>query len=115
MSEENRRIKQGDRSIYVEQGNVLVNYGSKQIRKNLGIPLFKKIKIFIASPSDVSKEREIAAEVIRLWNARNSDDRKIVLEPVFWESYSAPDSGDRVQGVLNKLIVDQCHCAIGIF
>ena len=40
MSEETRRIKQGDRSIYVEHGNVIVNYGTKQVRKYLGMPPF---------------------------------------------------------------------------
>ena len=76
---------------------------------------YKKIKILIASPSDVSKEREIAEKVIGDWNIVNSDERKLALEAVLWESHSAPESGDRVQGILNKQIVDQCDAAIGIF
>ena len=76
---------------------------------------YKKIKILIASPSDVSKEREIAERVIGDWNIVNSDERKLTLEAVLWESHSAPESGDRIQGILNKQIVDQCDAAIGIF
>ncbi len=76
---------------------------------------YKKIKILIASPSDVDKEREIAEKVIEEWNIRNSDDRKLVLEAVLWESHSAPETGGRTQGVLNKQIVDVCDAAIGIF
>ncbi len=76
---------------------------------------YKKIKILIASPSDVSKEREIAEKVIGDWNIVNSDERKLTLEAVLWESHSAPESGDRIQGILNKQIVDACDAAIGIF
>lgn len=76
---------------------------------------YKKIKILIASPSDVDEERKIAEKVIGDWNIVNSDERKLTLEAVLWESHSAPESGDRIQGILNKQIVDQCDAAIGIF
>lgn len=76
---------------------------------------YRKVKILIASTSDVQKERDYAVEVIRYWNAQNSDEQKLVLEAVLWESHSAPEAGDRVQGILNKQIVDQCDGAIGIF
>jgi len=76
---------------------------------------YRKIRILIASPSDVSKEREIAEEVIGHWNIVNGDERKLTLEAVLWESHSAPESGDRIQGILNKQIVDACDAAIGIF
>ena len=76
---------------------------------------YKKIEILIASPSDVAKEREIAEKVIGLWNTRNSDDRKLILEAVLWELHSAPESGERTQGILNKQIVDTCDAVIGIF
>ncbi len=76
---------------------------------------YRKIKILIASPADVDKEREIAEKVIKDWNIVNSDERKLTIEPVLWESHSAPESGDRIQGILNKQIVDGCDAAIGIF
>ena len=76
---------------------------------------YRKIKILIASPGDVDKERNIADEVIKDWNTCHSDENRLMLEAVLWESHGAPEMGDRVQGILNKQIVDQCHAAIGIF
>ncbi|NEX13775.1 MAG: hypothetical protein C1941_03625 [Prosthecochloris sp.] len=43
---------------------------------------------------------EIAEKVIDEWKIRNSDERKQVLEAVLWESHSAPESGEWVQGIL---------------
>lgn len=76
---------------------------------------YKEVKILIASPSDVEKERDIAEKVIGNWNIVNSDERKLTIEPVLWESHSAAESGDRTQGIINKQIVDTCDVAIGIF
>jgi len=73
------------------------------------------IKVLVVAPSDVAAERKIAEEVIRDWNTCNADERHVWLEAVLWESHSAPDFGYRVQGILNKQIVDRCDCAIGIF
>ncbi|MFZ4524311.1 MAG: SUMF1/EgtB/PvdO family nonheme iron enzyme [Chlorobium sp.] len=70
-------------------------------------------KVLVASPSDVAVEREMAEDVIKKWNARPQ--RPLMLEAVLWESYAAPETGGRVQGILNKQIVDECDFAIGIF
>ncbi len=77
--------------------------------------LYKKIKVLVASPSDVAAERKITEEVIRDWNTVHADEHWLMLEAVLWESHSAPDFGQRVQGILNKQIVDECDFAIGIF
>lgn len=76
---------------------------------------FRHVKILVASPSDVAEERDLAVAVINEWNIRNKDIHKLDLEAVLWESHSAPESGDRVQGILNRQIVDQCDFAIAIF
>ena len=73
------------------------------------------VKILVASPGDVDRERQIVEEVIAEWNIRNGDERKMVLEAVLWEKHAAPDSGDRTQGIINRQIVDTCDFAIGIF
>ncbi|NTV66509.1 MAG: SUMF1/EgtB/PvdO family nonheme iron enzyme [Chlorobaculum sp.] len=73
------------------------------------------IKILIASPSDVAEERKIAEEVINEWNIRNRVERGFSLDAVLWETHGAPESGERVQGILNRQFVDSCHCAIAIF
>jgi len=72
-------------------------------------------KIFIASPGDVNKERDIAEEVIKQWNIAHGEREQLCLDAIRWESHGAPELGDRVQGILNKQLVDQCHAAIGIF
>ena len=71
------------------------------------------VKVLVASPSDVAEERQMAEDVIKKWNARPQ--RPLMLEAVLWESYAAPETGGRVQGILNKQIVDECDFAIGIF
>jgi len=42
----------------------------------------KIVRVFVASPSDVSDERTQGCEVIRLWNAANSYSKLIIIEPV---------------------------------
>lgn len=76
--------------------------------------LARIVKVLVASPSDVATERKMAEEVIRTWHIRHPTSG-IMLEPVLWESHGAPESGERVQGIVNKQIVDACDCAIGIF
>ena len=73
------------------------------------------IRGLIASPSDVEEERQAAQEVIAAWNARNSWDRGITIEPVMWESHSVPLNSDRPQGLLNSQLVGKCDFVIGIF
>jgi len=72
-------------------------------------------RIFIASPSDVSEEREVIARVIREWNDLHSFERKVVLLPLRWETHSAPQLGKRPQELINSEIVDQADMAVGVF
>ncbi|QWF15115.1 DUF4062 domain-containing protein [Lysobacter capsici] len=72
-------------------------------------------RILIASPSDVSEERELAVRAIQEWNDLNAAERQIVLLPLRWETHSAPEYGKRPQEVINKQIVDRCDLLIGIF
>jgi len=72
------------------------------------------IKVLIASPSDVEQERKIAESVVHDWHKRNKREG-IMLVPVLWELDAAPEMGDRPQGIINRQIVDECECAIGIF
>jgi hypothetical protein len=73
------------------------------------------INILIASPSDVSEERNTATEVIHEWNASHYEATGIMLYPVKWETHSFPASGDRPQEIINKQIVDRGDVLIGIF
>ena len=75
----------------------------------------RRVKILVASPGDVLKERKIVEQVIKKWNILHSEERKLVLDAMLWESRTAPESGERTQGIINRQIVDQCDFAIGIF
>ncbi len=71
--------------------------------------------VLIASPSDVSQERDIVANALFAWNAANFSTTGILLNPVRWETHSYPESGDRPQSIVNKQIVDEGDLLIGIF
>lgn len=72
-------------------------------------------KIFIASPSDVSRERSIVRTVLNRWNEINSERYRIVLFPVGWETHSSPELGDHPQAIINKRILRECDLLIGVF
>lgn len=73
------------------------------------------VNVMIASPSDVSQERRIVRDVVAEWNAVHTEDRKVVLMPVGWESHSSPEMGERPQEVINKQILQQCDLLIAVF
>ncbi len=72
-------------------------------------------RILIASPSDVTDERDIAVKTIQEWNDLNSAERQIVLLPLRWETHSAPEYGRRPQEVINRQVVDHSDLLVGIF
>jgi hypothetical protein len=75
----------------------------------------KILNVLIASPSDVSAERDVVVSAINEWNASHHVRTGIMLHPVRWETHSYPATGQHLQNVLNKQIVDSGHLLIGIF
>ena len=73
------------------------------------------LNVLIASPSDVSAERDTVEKVIHEWNTNHRKSTGIMLEPVRWETHSYPAMGERPQGILNKQIVKDADLLIGIF
>ena len=73
------------------------------------------IKELITSPSNVHTEQKISENVITKWNTRHKGKHGFWLEAVGWKMHIAPEAGERLQGCVNELIVDECHCAIAIF
>lgn len=69
----------------------------------------------IASPGDVSDEREVIREVIHDWNDVNSDAAKTILSPVGWETHSSPELGQRPQELINSRILKNCDLLVGVF
>lgn len=72
-------------------------------------------RVLIASPSDVSEERETAVKIVQEWNDLNSPVRQVVVLPLRWETHSVPEYGRRPQEVINRQIVDHADLLIGIF
>ncbi len=63
-------------------------------------------RVLIASPSDVTDEREIAVRTIQEWNDLNAAERQVVILPIRWETHSAPEYGKRPLEIINQQIVD---------
>jgi hypothetical protein len=77
--------------------------------------LTTQYRIFIASPSDTTDERDKIQSVIYDWNSVNSMNYKMTLQPVRWESDAIPDIGDGPQEVLNKQLLPKCDMLVGVF
>lgn len=75
----------------------------------------KIYKVFIASPDDVKKEREVVRSVLMKWNAINAEAKHIVLLPVGWDTHAAPEMGRTAQEYINEEVLDKCDILIGIF
>ncbi|WP_454884768.1 hypothetical protein [Sphingomonas oryzagri] len=73
------------------------------------------LNIMIASPSDVSEQRDDIRSVINDWNFSNSYQKNLILMPVGWETHSAPDLGGRAQEIINARLGDGCDLLVGVF
>lgn len=63
-----------------------------------------KLKIFIASPSDLKEERDIVSSVVEELRRTLGALLEIELESLRWENHAWPDVGNDAQDVINKQI-----------
>lgn len=63
-----------------------------------------KLKLFLASPGDVKKERDVLTKVAGELNSTVAANKNLVLEVVRWETHTHPDLGDDPQAVVNRQI-----------
>ena len=75
---------------------------------------FTNLKVFVASPSDVSEERKLLEQVVIELNKLIGTRLKYRLELIKWESDTYPGLGDDAQDVINKQIGDDYDVFIGI-
>jgi hypothetical protein len=73
------------------------------------------IEVMIASPGDVTTEREIVRGLLSEWNHIHSRAQKAVLLPSGWDTHSAPDLGGRAQQMINDRILAHADLLVGIF
>lgn len=73
------------------------------------------IPIMIASPGDVTEERDVIRSVIHDWNDVNAQRSRVMLAAVGWDSHSSPELGARPQDLINKRILEDCDLLLGVF
>jgi hypothetical protein len=73
------------------------------------------VRIMIASPSDVSNEREIVRKALAEWNDINTLDRELVLHAVGWETHASPEMLGRPQAIISKQILEDCDLLVAVF
>ncbi len=66
--------------------------------------IFQNVRVFIASPGDVAKEREYLRVVADKINQSIAHEWGFHLEIVGWETNVIPDMGERPQSIINKQI-----------
>lgn len=72
-------------------------------------------RVLIASPSDLSEERQAATEAVNDWNAQHAVAESVVLLPVRWETHATPQSRVRPQEAINRQLVRGCDFLLGLF
>jgi hypothetical protein len=72
-------------------------------------------RVLIASPSDLSEERNIATDAVNQWNNMHAAHEGAVLLPVKWETHAMPQSGTRPQQAINDQLVSNSDILIGMF
>ena len=79
----------------------------------------KDIKVFIACPNDVAKERDVVRMTISNWNALNSEEYGIVYLPIAWDTHAVPEMSktpqDYIQDYINEDILDHCDILVALF
>jgi len=62
-----------------------------------------RLRVFVASPSDVAEERQRVSRAIAELNRGIADEKGVYLEEVKWETHVAPDMGRPQQVILDQI------------
>ena len=65
---------------------------------------FTKIRVFVASPADVSAERDALTGVVEELNRTLGETEGVVIDLIRWETHARPGLGEDAQDVINKQI-----------
>jgi len=72
----------------------------------------EKLLVFLASPSDVPKERRIVEEIIAELNHTVASEKNVVLQVVRWENDAFPGYGKDAQSLINAQIAEMGKYAL---
>jgi uncharacterized protein DUF4062 len=72
------------------------------------------VRVFVASPSDVDKERDILEAVIKELNSSWSRSLGVTFELIRWETNTYPAVGADPQSIVNDQIGDDYDVFVGI-
>lgn len=75
----------------------------------------KVLEVFIASPSDVTIERNLTEKIVQEWNAIHSKNNGTILLPMRWEKNVYSDFSSTPQNIINKQILENADVLIAIF
>jgi uncharacterized protein (DUF1330 family) len=75
----------------------------------------KVLPVMIASPGDVTEERDVIRVVLHDWNDVNAQASSVMLAAVGWDTHSSPELGARPQDLINERILKDCDLLIGVF
>lgn len=73
------------------------------------------LRIFIASPMDVRRDRTTVKDSILHWNVVHADRRGIVFLPIGWETHGVPDTRQSAQDLIDKKLLTPCDVLVGLF
>ena len=72
----------------------------------------QRVNVVVASPGDVSEEREAVLKVFVRWNQAKS---AVMLHPVMWESAGVPTMGDHPQHILDQQLLEGSDLLVAVF
>lgn len=72
-------------------------------------------RVLIASPSDLTEERQAVTDAINEWNEEHAAAEGVVLLPMRWETHARPTTGVRPQQAINEQLVTPSDILIGLF
>lgn len=73
------------------------------------------VRGLIASPAGTEKWRRVVREAFAKWNASHSHEKRLIFEPVGWESHASAGAGQHPQEFLNETMVRKCDFVIAVF
>jgi hypothetical protein len=75
----------------------------------------QQYRFFVATPSEISEERQFISELVTEWNVQHGQTRNVHIEVASWLTHSFPAYGDRPQAIINQQVFDSSDIVVGIF